>query len=247
MHTYDCTFHGLHKWHTALFEKLGWMIMAKEYKSDLKIKSYMECIQNFLSCVQKKITDTRDEDRKDDLAILMKNVKCLEDCAHKLMKIPSGEYDHKYNHSKPGHKATNCGLQKWMVAKYEKLGWMCLAKQHGDMLKIEAYIDSLRSLMSSLEMKIREVDEKDRKDDLEITLNNTKMLKHNAWMLLLGEKCTKSMKSSSMKSKSMLSKSMKSNSMKSNSMKSKSIPSSSRSSRSSRSSKKTKKTPSSWF
>ena len=207
MHSYDCTFYGLHKWHKAMFEKLGWMIMAKEHNSGLKIKAYMECIQNFLSCVEKKLANTRDEDRKDDLVILMKNMMCLQKCAQNLMKIKSGEYNHKYNHLKPGHKATNCGLQKWMVAKYEKLGWMCLAKQHGDMLKIEAYLDSLRSLMSSLEMKIKEVHEKDRKDDLEITLNNTKMLKHNAWLLLIDSSCDKTMKSRTMKSKTMKSRS----------------------------------------
>ena len=221
MHTYDCTFYGLHKWHKAMFEKLGWMVMAKEHHSDLKLKAYMEGIQHFLMCVEKKIKDTRDEDRKDDLDILMKNVKCLEDCAQKLMKIPSGEHNHKYNNPNPGHKATNCGLQKWMVAKYEKLGWMCLAKQHGNMLKIQAYLDSLRSLMASLEKKITEVHEKDRKDDLEITLNNTKILKHNAWILLVDKECAKSMTSRTRKSRS--------------SMSSKS-----------RSSKKTKKS-SSWF
>ena len=211
MHTYDCTFHGLHKWQSSMFEKLGWMIMAKEYNSDLKLKAYMECIHNFLACVEKKIKNTRDEDRKDDLVILMKNVKCLEECAQKLMKIPSGEFNHKYDIPNPGHKATNCGLQKWMVAKYEKLGWMCLAKQHGDNVKIEAYLDSLRSLMASLEIKINEVQEKDRKDDLEITLYNTKMLKHNAWILLSNEECDKRMKSRSMKSRTMKSmRSMKS-------------------------------------
>ncbi len=206
MHTYDCTFHGLHKWHNGMFEKLGWMIMAKEHNSELKIKSYMDCIQHFLLCVAKKIENTRDEDRKDDLVILMKNVMCLQDCARKLMTIPVGEHLHKYNLDNKGHEATNCGLQKWMVSKYEKLGWMCLAKQHGNMLKIEAYLDSLRTLMASIEKKLKEVHDKDKKDDLEITLNNTKLLKHNAWALLINNNCKTTMKTK----KSMSSKSMKS-------------------------------------
>ena len=187
MHTYDCTFHGLHQWHNGMFEHLGWMIMAKEHNSKLKIKSYMDGMQRFLMCAEQKIKNTRDEDRKDDLAILMKNVMCLRDCTSQLMTIPVGEHLHKYNLDNKGHEATNCGLQKWMVAKYEKLGWMCLAKQHGNMLKIEAYLDSLRTLMASIEKKLKEVQDKDKKDDLEITLNNTKLLKHNAWILLLGE------------------------------------------------------------
>jgi hypothetical protein len=38
--------------------------------------------------------------------------------------------------------------------------------------------------MASIEKKLKEVQDKDKKDDLEITLNNTKLLKHNAWILL---------------------------------------------------------------
>jgi hypothetical protein len=53
-----------------MFEHLGWMIMAKEHNSELKIKAYMDSIQRFVGCAEKKIKDTRDEDRKDDLAIL---------------------------------------------------------------------------------------------------------------------------------------------------------------------------------
>jgi hypothetical protein len=215
MHTYDCTFHGLHKWHEHMFQHLGWMIMAKEHKSGLKIKAYMDSIQRFLSCAAKKIENTRDEDRKNDLAILMKNMMCLQECAARLMTIPVGEHLHKYNFTNKGHEATNCGLQRWMVAKYEKLGWMCLAKQHGNMLKIEAYLESLRCLMASLEKKMKEVEEKDRKDDLAITLNNTKLLKHNAWMLLLGDKCDKTMKSNIMKTKTMKSNTSSSKSKKS--------------------------------
>ena len=222
MHSYDCTFYGLHKWHKAMFEKLGWMIMAKEHNSGLKIKAYMESIKHFLLCVEKKLANTRDEDRKDDLVILMKNILCLQKCAQNLMKIKSGEYNHKYNNLKPGHECTNCGLQKWMVAKYEKLGWMCLAKQHGDMLKIEAYLDSLRSLMSSLELKIKEVQEKDRKDDLEITLEHSKLLKYFAGKLLMDKHSSrKSSSSKSMRSSRQSRRTMKSNSHKSNSHKSK--------------------------
>jgi hypothetical protein len=187
-----------------MFEHLGWMIMAKEHNSKLKIKSYMDGMQRFLMCAEQKIKSTRDEDRKDDLDILMKNVMCLQDCTRQLMTIPVGEHLHKYNLDNKGHEATNCGLQKWMVSKYEKLGWMCLAKQHGNMLKIEAYLDSLRTLMASIEKKLKEVQDKDKKDDLEITLNNTKLLKHNAWILLIDNTCDKKMKTmKTMKSKSM--------------------------------------------
>ena len=88
-----------------------------------------------------------------------------------------------------------------MKMKYEHLGWMCLAQSHGNTLKVKAYFESIKSLISSLEQKIREVYEKDRRDDLEITLENTKLLKHAAWSLLQDKDGMKMSTSSSMTKK----------------------------------------------
>jgi len=51
MHTYDCTFYGLHKWHNALFEKFGWMIMAKEHNHEFKLLDYLDGIQRIQTCI----------------------------------------------------------------------------------------------------------------------------------------------------------------------------------------------------
>ena len=85
------------------------------------------------------------------------------------------------------HKATNCGLQHWMIKKFENLGWMCLSQKHGHTLNIDSYFESIRLLIVSLEIKILEVKEKDRKDDLKITLEKTKILDCYACDLLMGE------------------------------------------------------------
>jgi len=201
MHQHDCTFHGLHEWHKAMFEKLGWMIMAKEHKSDIKIESYLDSITRLEKCLEKKLTDTKDTDRQDDLKILLDNVKCLESCANRLMKISLVEHKHKTVNTMDHHKVTNCGLQHWMKMKYEHLGWMCLAQSHGNTLKVKAYFESIKSLISSLEQKIREVYEKDRRDDLEITLENTKLLKRAAWSLLMDKDGMKMSTGSSMTKK----------------------------------------------
>ena len=36
----DVTFHGIHKWYTAMFEKLGWMILAKDKGLNDNIEHY---------------------------------------------------------------------------------------------------------------------------------------------------------------------------------------------------------------
>ena len=196
MNLHDCTFYGLHTWHNAMFEKLGWMVMAKEHNSKLKISSYLDSICCLQTCIEKKITETKDEDRKDDLKILLENERCLECYSEKLAKISLTEHKNKM------HKATNCGLQHWMRKKYEHLGWMCLSQSHGNMLNVKAYFESLKTLISSLEKKINDVNEKDRKDDLEITLENTKILKRAAWRLLMEGNNKKMMKKSSVTKKS---------------------------------------------
>jgi len=77
MPEHEATFHGLHKWYTALFEKAGWMILAKAHGYDEKIRNYkwsIECLIDHLETKHKKM---RDKDKKDDLYIMLKNAKLL--------------------------------------------------------------------------------------------------------------------------------------------------------------------------
>jgi hypothetical protein len=198
---HQCTFHGLHEWHDSMFEKLGWMIMAKEHNNKLKIEAYLDGIKGLQKSLENKWHDTRDIDRKDDLSILINNMKCLECDANKLMKISFVDHKHKMNKSGDSYKVTQCGLQHWMKCKFENLGWMCLAQSDKNTLRINAYFESIDSLIASIEEKIKEVQEKDRKDDLEITLENTHLLKHYAMHLLKDKDDTRmSKKSQSRKS-----------------------------------------------
>lgn len=166
--------------------------MAKEHNSNLRLEAYLDTIKNLQTCLKKKINDTKDSDRKDDLEILLDNVKCLECDTNKLINFSTIDHKHKMDKTSSSHKVTNCGLQEWMKCKFENLGWMCLAQRDGNMLRINAYFASIESLIASIEEKIKEVHEKDRKDDLKITLENTNLLKHYAWRILM-EKDEKNM------------------------------------------------------
>jgi hypothetical protein len=78
--------------------------------------------------------------------------------------------------------ATIHGFHRWYIAMFEKLGWMVLAKAKGDMNdKIMSYKKSLQRLENKLECKIHAVHEHDSKMDLEIMLQNVKILLAHAY------------------------------------------------------------------
>ena len=56
-----------------MFEKLGWMILAKEHGYHEKIHAYKAAIHHLHDALVKKIRQTRDADKKADLQILLKN------------------------------------------------------------------------------------------------------------------------------------------------------------------------------
>lgn len=74
---YTVTLWGLHCWYKAMFEKLGWMILAQRDGYSLKIKEYKEGIVHLKQAIEEKIRTTKDADRKSDLAIMHKNVMSL--------------------------------------------------------------------------------------------------------------------------------------------------------------------------
>jgi hypothetical protein len=74
------------------------------------------------------------------------------------------------------HKATFHGLNKWYESVFEKLGWMILAQKHGYDEKVMVYKMGVHHLKRALEEKIKTIQEKDRKDDLHIMLENVNTL-----------------------------------------------------------------------
>jgi hypothetical protein len=83
---HDATFYGLHKWETAMFEKLGWMVLSKKEGNNLKIKAYMHSINCLKEMLTKKIGQVEEKDSKADLKILYEDTRILWRAAYKLLR-----------------------------------------------------------------------------------------------------------------------------------------------------------------
>lgn len=86
MMNYDTTFEGLHKWTQAMFEKLGWMVLAHAYGRDYKVTAYKKSLSHLQKAIAEKLKSTKDEDRLEDLKILQQHVKILSAHAAKDFK-----------------------------------------------------------------------------------------------------------------------------------------------------------------
>jgi hypothetical protein len=74
------------------------------------------------------------------------------------------------------HDVTFHGLHKWVCSMYEKLGWMAKAMQYNNNLKVQAYIETLSHLESSLKRKHEKTRDADNRNDLMILLNQVLIL-----------------------------------------------------------------------
>jgi len=83
---YYATYHGLHEWHKNMFEKLGWMILAKDNGYNSKIKAYLDGVNHLEKALIEKLENVKDEDRYEDIEILLHNVKILKKSANKILK-----------------------------------------------------------------------------------------------------------------------------------------------------------------
>ena len=71
---------------------------------------------------------------------------------------------------------TFCSLSSWYNTEFQKLGWMILAHDKGMHEKVECYVISLKTLLDSLELKIKDIKDSDKKHDLELMHHNVKIL-----------------------------------------------------------------------
>jgi hypothetical protein len=82
---YANTFHGLHHWYKAEFEKLGWMVLAKEKGMDYKVANYKRAIGHLLKSIDHVSNEYEEHDRKHDLAVLRMNTECLQAFVHRTL------------------------------------------------------------------------------------------------------------------------------------------------------------------
>ena len=78
------TFHGLHHWHKEMFEKLGWMVLAKAKGMNYKIDVYKKSIDHLIKSIKHVSAEYEEADRKHDLNVLLMQVECLKDTVSKI-------------------------------------------------------------------------------------------------------------------------------------------------------------------
>ena len=74
---------GIYKWYQDMFEKLGWMVLAKEKGMMYKIDFYKTGLQKLKCTIVKKHASMNDTDKKKDLEIMLTNVNILIKHANK--------------------------------------------------------------------------------------------------------------------------------------------------------------------
>ena len=75
---YANTFHGLHHWHKAMFEKLGWMVLAKAKGYSDKLAVYKNSIGHLAKSLEHVMGEYESANRKHDLRVLHMNVMALD-------------------------------------------------------------------------------------------------------------------------------------------------------------------------
>jgi len=83
---YNVTTRALHDWTKAEFEKLGWMVLANRDHHKYKIDGYKMGLNHLKEALEQKIGKTQEEDRRNDLMILHRNLECLIGTVNKMFK-----------------------------------------------------------------------------------------------------------------------------------------------------------------
>jgi hypothetical protein len=77
------TMKGIYHWHTRMFEKLGWMVLAKAKGYDFKVEAYKKSIDHLLKTIDHVSAEYVNQNRKHDLNVLRMNTVCLQDFVRK--------------------------------------------------------------------------------------------------------------------------------------------------------------------
>ena len=73
----EATFHGLHKWYQSKFEKLGWIILAKEHGIEDKVNTYINSLKRLDTAIIRRLDHIKDPDKKHDLLVMKNNIEIL--------------------------------------------------------------------------------------------------------------------------------------------------------------------------
>ena len=82
---YMATMAHINHWHNSMFEKLGWMTLAKAKGYDYKISAYKKSVDNLHKTILHVMKEYQDPDRLHDLNVLRLDVECLQGTIKKLL------------------------------------------------------------------------------------------------------------------------------------------------------------------
>ena len=76
---YEGTLNGVRKWSKSLFEKFGWMLLARAKGNVYKIRTYKRSISDLIKTIEHTIPAYQEKNRKRDLNIILKHVRILKE------------------------------------------------------------------------------------------------------------------------------------------------------------------------
>lgn len=68
---YAGTMKGVHGWYCSMYEKLGWMILAKAKGNDYKVDAYKQSVENLIKTIKHLMSEYKDHNRKHDLKVIL--------------------------------------------------------------------------------------------------------------------------------------------------------------------------------
>lgn len=80
------TIHGLNEWSRAMFEKLGWMVLASNEGRTMTIRGYLDSLKYLIKCIGEKEKALQDVDNKTQMKELKESVRILYESASKILK-----------------------------------------------------------------------------------------------------------------------------------------------------------------
>jgi len=90
-HTFDesihspLTMHGAEHWVNDMYNKLGHVAFEKSEGKNYKVDAYYQSINDLLSQLEKKVQETKEQDKLYDLNLIIKKVNTLRGFAQKLL------------------------------------------------------------------------------------------------------------------------------------------------------------------